>query len=211
MKEAILKGVLAGLAYGMLLGPLFFLGLQVTLRRGLRNGLALAAGAFISDALLAAGGWWSAARLLALVKEAQFQSVVGLIGALLIIGFGISALRPHKESGADLFAERPAKRRYSFMKGFALNMANPSNWLFWLGLAAAAGAEAPEGIRYYTLVFLGAALSMVLTTDVAKIILAGKVGARLPPGLPGRIVQLAGAVLIAVGTWVLYKIIQGLL
>lgn len=211
MKEAIIKGALAGLAYGMLLGPLFFLGLQVTLKRGLRNGLALAAGAFLSDAILAVAGWWSAERLLVLVKEAQFQSIVGLTGALLIIGFGISAMRPHAAPGMARFAGRSARRRYALLKGFALNTANPSNWLFWLGLAAAAGAEAPEGVRHYTLVFLISALSMVLTTDVAKIILAAKVGERLPPGLPGRIVQAAGVVLIAVGAWVLIKIGRGLI
>lgn len=205
--EAIVKGGLAGLAYGMLLGPLFFLSLQVTLRKGLRNGLALAVGAFISDAALAFGGWWASAQLMALIKADAFQSGMGSIGALLIIGFGISAAWPHKFSAAETLTESAARRRYSLLKGFALNMANPSNWLFWFGLAAAARAEAPDDSKSYTLIFLAAALSLVFATDMLKVLLAGKIGARLKPGLPAKIVRIAGVVLIAVGVWILVKIL----
>ncbi|MBL7775392.1 MAG: LysE family transporter [Saprospiraceae bacterium] len=205
MVEAIVKGALAGLAYGLLLGPLFFLGLQVTLKRGLRNGLALAAGAFFSDALLAAGGWWSSAQLLALAREDVFQSSMGTVGALLIIGFGISAIWPQKEKTTEVLVASAGRRRYSFLKGFMLNMANPSNWLFWLGLAAAARAEAPPAVKSYTLIFLAAALALVLGTDVAKVLLAGTLGKKLKPGLPGRVIRVAGLILIGVGSWLLVR------
>jgi threonine/homoserine/homoserine lactone efflux protein len=191
--EAIIKGVLAGLAYGMLLGPLFFLWIEVTLKRGFGN------------ALLAAGSWWSSARLLILARQELFQSAMGTVGALLIIGFGISALWPQKEKATDILLATAGKRRYSFLKGFALNMANPSNWLFWLGLATAARAEAPPTVKHYTLVFLACALAMVLATDVAKVMLAGKIGIRLKPGLMGRIVQVAGLILVLVGLWLLVE------
>jgi len=203
--EAIIKGGLAGFAYGLLLGPLFFLGIQVTLKRGLRNGFALSGGAFVSDAMLASGSWWSSARLLDLARQEFFQSVMGTVGALLIIGFGISAMWPQKEKATGLILATAGKRRYSFFKGFAVNMANPSNWLFWLGLATAARAEAPVEIKHYTLVFLACALVMVLATDIAKVFLAGTLGKRLRPGLPGRIVKVAGLILVIVGLWLLSK------
>ena len=209
MTEAILKGALAGLAYGLLLGPLFFISLQVTLHKGLRNGIALAGGAFFSDATLAAIGWWSSTRLMTLVEHKSFQSSVGLIGALLIIGFGLSAAWPKKEKAAGALMAGTARRRYSFMKGFALNTANPSNWLFWFGLAAAARADASPEIKNYTVVFLCATLVMVLTTDLAKVLLADKIGEHLRAGITVKIVRLAGIVLIGVGLWVLIKLITG--
>lgn len=131
-----------------------------------------------------------------------------MVGALLIIGFGISAVWPHREKDlTELRLRGNFKRRYSFLKGFAINTANPSNWLFWLGLAAAATAEpAAVGNPYYSMIFLGAALAMVLSTDVAKVLLAGKIGEWLKPGLPGKIVRAAGVVLIAVGIWLIVKI-----
>lgn len=207
MTEAIIKGALAGFAYGMLLGPLFFLSLQVTLHKGIRNGIALAGGAFFSDTTLAAVGWWSSTRLLGLVKQDSFQSYLGLIGAVLIIGFGLSAAWPKKEKNAGAIIPGASRRRYSFLQGFVLNSANPSNWLFWFGLAAAARAESPPEIKYYTIFFLGAALSMVLGTDLAKVLLAGKIGEYLRAGIVVRIVRIAGIVLIAVGAWILIKLI----
>ncbi len=209
MTEAILKGALAGLAYGLLLGPLFFMSLQVTLHKGIRNGIALAAGAFLSDAMLATIGWWSSTRLMGLVKQEAFQSSIGLIGALLIIGFGLSAAWPKKEKAAGALIAGASRRRYSFLQGFALNTANPSNWLFWFGLAAAARAEGPPELKYYTIFFLGATLSMVLGTDIAKVLLAGKIGEYLRAGIVLRIVRLAGIVLIGVGVWVLVKLCTG--
>ena len=203
----MLKGGLAGLAYGMLLGPLFFLSLQVTLNQGLRNGLALAIGAFASDATLAFGGWWSSAQLFTLVRQESFQSGMGAFGALLIIGFGISAIWPRKNKAAGALVAGVGRRRYSFLKGFALNMANPSNWIFWFGLAAAARADAPGDHRGYTVAFMVAALFLVLSTDVAKVLLAGKIGVWLRPGLPAKIVRVAGLILIAIGVWVLIRIL----
>lgn len=209
MTEAIIKGLLAGLAYGMLLGPLFFLGLQVTLNKGIRHGIALALGAFFSDALLAAGGWWSSAQLMALAQKESFQASLGLIGAFLIILFGVSALKPGRgPRDMSLTDAGRHKRRYSLLKGFALNTANPSNWLFWFGLAAAGRADAPAGMTSYTLIFLGAALAVVLTTDIAKVLLAGKIGRQLRPDLPGKIVRAAGVVLIALGIWVLVEVLR---
>lgn len=205
MIDAVVKGGLAGLAYGFLLGPLFFLGLQVTLKRGLRAGLTLASGAFVSDAMLAAGSWWSSAQILALAHHDLFQSTVGTVGALLIIGFGVSAIWPRPEKTTDLMLATAGRRHYSFMQGFALNMANPSNWLYWLGLATAARATTPGGLQSYTLVFLAAALLMVLSTDLAKVVLAGAIGKRLKAGLPGKIVRVAGFILVIVGIALLSK------
>ncbi|TNE61943.1 MAG: hypothetical protein EP344_05595 [Bacteroidetes bacterium] len=207
MTEAIIKGALAGLAYGMLLGPLFFMSLQVTLQRGLANGLSLAAGAFFSDALLAVGGWWSSGQLLALARQPLFQSAMGTVGALLIISFGISAVVPRNlEASGRFLGGLAARRRFSFAKGFALNMANPSNWLFWLGLATAVRAEAPDHIEGYTIWFLATTIFMVFSTDMAKVLLARKVGQVLRPGLPGKIVRVAGLVLILIGVSVLVQL-----
>ncbi len=83
--EPVLKGILAGLAYGLLLGPLFFVSLKVTLNEGWRNGVALVGGAFASDALLVAGGWWGASRLRICQRGDLFQSGFGLISGLILL------------------------------------------------------------------------------------------------------------------------------
>ena len=205
--EPVIKGILAGLAYGMLLGPLFFISLKVTLSQGWRNGVALVGGAFASDATLVAGGWWSAARLSTLARQEVFQSGFGLVSGLILFGFGLSAIWPRKSQAMAAARDEPlSKRRYSFLKGFIINMSNPSNWIFWLSLATVVQAEAmPEDGRYAE-TFLVATLVVVLLTDLVKVLLAHKIGKNLNPGVPEKIVRVAGVILMVVSGWVLFNV-----
>lgn len=210
--EPVVKGILAGLAYGLLLGPMFFVSLKVTLGQGWRHGVALVGGAFASDATLVAGGWWGAARLAAIAQKELFQSGFGLASGLILFGFGLSAVWPRKKRfSLDVKDVPPMKRRYSFLQGFLINMSNPSNWLFWLSLATVVRAEAlPENGRYAE-IFLFATLVVVLATDLAKVLLAHQIGQRMKPGVPEKIVRAAGAILIVVSGWILFNVVRDVL
>lgn len=207
--EPIVKGMLAGLAYGLLLGPLFFVSLKVTLSHGWRNGVALVSGAFASDAALVAGGWWGAARLAAFAQKELFQSGFGLASGLILFSFGVSAVWPRKKKmSLDTMDEPSAKRRYSFLQGFLINMSNPSNWLFWVSLATVGQVDAlPESPRYMEF-FLIATLAVVLVTDLAKVLLAHQIGKRMKPGVPEKIVRLAGVILLIVSSWILFEVLK---
>lgn len=209
--ESIWKGLLAGLAYGLLVGPLFFAALRVTLAQGLRHGVALVGGAFVSDLTLATGGWWSASQLAEIVRTDVFQSVFGVCAALLLFGFGLSAVLPKKKN-AGMEPETPTsirggKRRFAFAQGFLLNISNPSNWLFWLGLATAASADALAGGTGSTGLFLAAALGVLFTTDLCKLLIAHRVGKKLSPVWVQNIVRGAGLILMALGISVFVKVI----
>lgn len=207
--EPVIKGILSGLAYGLLLGPLFFVSLKVTLSQGWRNGVALVGGAFASDALLVVGGWWSAAWLSAFARQDVFQSGFGLVSGLVLFGFGISAVWPRKHVILTTNVDDSGfKRRYSFLKGFLINSSNPSNWLFWLSLATVAQAESLITGDHYAEIFLSATLIVVLLTDLSKVLLAHKIGKKLKPGVPEKVIRIAGVILLAVSSWVLFKVIK---
>lgn len=207
--EPVVKGILSGLAYGLLLGPLFFVSLKVTLSQGWRNGVALVGGAFASDALLVVGGWWSAAWLSAFARQDVFQSGFGLVSGLVLFGFGISAVWPRKHVILTTNVDDSGfKRRYSFLKGFLINSSNPSNWLFWLSLATVAQAESLIAGDHYAEIFLSATLIVVLLTDLSKVLLAHKIGKKLKPGVPEKVIRIAGVILLAVSSWVLFKVIK---
>lgn len=207
--EPVVKGILSGLAYGLLLGPLFFVSLKVTLSQGWRNGVALVGGAFASDALLVVGGWWSAAWLSAFARQDVFQSGFGLVSGLVLFGFGISAVWPRKHVILTTNVDASGfKRRYSFLKGFLINSSNPSNWLFWLSLATVAQAESLITGDHYAEIFLSATLIVVLLTDLSKVLLAHKIGKKLKPGVPEKVIRIAGVILLAVSSWVLFKVIK---
>jgi len=208
--EPILKGLLSGLAYGLLLGPLFFMNIRATLSHGWRQGMALVAGAFASDLILVMASWWGAERLASITSEDLFQSWFGLICGLLLFGFGLSAAWPRKRNFEAQMntPQSVVKRRYGFLQGFSINMTNPSNWLFWLGVATAAKAEAPGGDEFYLRFFMGAALIGLFTTDLAKVLLAHQIGQRLKPGVPEKIVRFAGFILMGVSLWILFRVAQ---
>ena len=211
--EPILKGLLAGLGYGLLLGPLFFLNLRATLSYGWRQGMALVAGAFASDLLLVLASWWGAERLASITSEGLFQSWFGLVCGLLLFGFGLSAAWPRKRNFEAQLNAPPqvTKRRFGFLQGFSINMTNPSNWLFWLGVATAAKAEAPSGDEYYLRFFMAAALIALFSTDAMKVMLAHQIGQRLKPGVPEKIVRFAGFILMSVSLWILFRVAQNVL
>ena len=208
--EPIIKGLLSGLAYGLLIGPLFFMNIRTTLNHGLRQGVALVAGAFTSDLILVLASWWGAGRLAAITSEAIFQNWFGLICGLLLFGFGLSAAWPRKRNFDKQMNENQVlpKRRHAYLQGFSINMTNPSNWIFWLGVAAAASADAPSGDAYYLRFFMAAALISLFSTDLAKVLLAHQIGKRLKPGVPEKIVRFAGFILMGVSSWILIRVVQ---
>lgn len=207
--EAIAKGILSGLGYGLLIGPLFFLNVRLTLSLGFRHGLALVAGAFTSDLLLVLTCWWGAGRLAAISNDVTFQYWFGLICGFLLLGFGISAVFSRKRDySADMNGEIPvAKRRYSFLQGMLINSTNPSNWLFWLSVATIAKGAAPDGDTQYARIFMASALFALFVTDLSKVLLAHKISGWLKPGVPEKIVRVAGVILICLSIWLIISVI----
>lgn len=194
--DVLIKGILAGLAYALLLGPLFFMSLKITLSQGLRNGFSLIAGAFLSDFSLVLLSWWGASRLETVTSQTAFQTTFGLAGAVLLFGFGLHAVvsnRKQKEGGKSM---EKTKKRYAAIQGFTINILNPSNWLFWLSMATAAraGSEAPR-------LFLFSALLTVFLSDISKILLARRLGSTLTPRIIRHIVNGAGYLLMALSFW----------
>ena len=210
MLEPILKGLLSGLAYGLLIGPLFFMNIRTTLRDGIKQGMTLVAGAFTSDLLLVLASWWGAGRLAAVTNEGLFQSWFGLICGLLLFGFGLSAVWPGKRNFSDQMNENQpvAKRHHAYLQGFSINMSNPSNWIFWIGVATAARAEAPDGSETHMRFFMAATLIALFITDLAKVLLAHQIGQRLKPGVPEKIVRFAGLILMIVSIWIIFRVLQ---
>lgn len=208
--EPITKGLLSGLAYGLLIGPLFFLNIRTTLRYGKKQGFTLVAGAFLSDLSLVLASWWSAEKLSRIANETLFKSWFGLICGLLLLGFGLSAAWPRKRHFPGQTGEiKPVtKSHYTFLQGFSINMTNPSNWLFWLGVATAARAEAPAGDEHYVRYFMITALSTLFLTDLSKALLAHQLGKWLKPGIPELIVRVAGFILMGVSLWILFRVAQ---
>ncbi|MCB0524030.1 MAG: LysE family transporter [Saprospiraceae bacterium] len=206
--EAVAKGVLSGLGYGLLVGPLFFLTVKVTISQGYRHGIALVAGAFTSDSILVVTSWWGAGKLERISNDPFFQNWIGLFSGLLLLGFGLFALWPKKKNlSADLAAKMPTgKRVYTYLQGFLINSSNPSNWLFWLSVATVAKTASEVEDVSFSRIFMVAALLTLFTTDVVKAYLAHRIGSKLKPNTTEKIIRIAGLILTCLSIWILISV-----
>jgi threonine/homoserine/homoserine lactone efflux protein len=194
---AFWSGWAAGLAYGLLLGPMFFAGVRAIFQRGLAAGLRIVAGSFLSDSLMAWCCWFSAAGLAHWVARPEVKQWLGLTGGLILLGFGCSALLSRPRISVDDWERSSGARRLTklqdFSIGFSLNTFNPSNWLFWCGLAAVF-----QNGHYNGAAILGAVGSVVVC-DTLKLLLAWRLARRLAPVWLHRFIAAAGIIMLLLG------------
>ncbi len=131
MFESILAAAAFGLSGGLSPGPLLALVVAETLARGRRAGLAVAAAPLLTDGPIIV----AAVLLLGRIESSEpALGIVNLAGGALLASYGIAGLRGID----DTVAEIPVENRVwgSLGKGVAVNLLNPSPYLFWLTVGA---------------------------------------------------------------------------
>ena len=204
--QTILQAILTGLAYGCLLGPLFFLVLNTVLKKSFKHAMALVAGAFFSDQILMWSSWLFSSRITALVSSDWFSQGFGVVGGLILISFGLPPFLLRRHDGGAGKLKLPGQDKYSlfFAQGFLLNLLNPSNWLFWIGLSATV-VGGPDNDQLKVGIFLLLVALMMLLTDFAKLLIVNKLKKKISDGLIRRISRGAALILIGLGVWALIK------
>lgn len=137
--EALWRGLLAGLAIAVPVGPVNVLCLNRTLEKGWRSGLISGIGVATADAFYGGIAAFSVRIVIAFLRSQE--TPIKLIGGLLLIGLGIRYwMRPPGgvgRSGADEGGHT------DFASAFLLTMANPTTVLSFLAVLAALGTASP--------------------------------------------------------------------
>ncbi len=125
-----------GLGFGLILqisvGPVCIAVLHKGLTQGFRHAFAMVWGAALVDALYIL---LSVAGVSALLQVGPMQTIVGAVGGLLLLYFGVRYLRaPAATASVEHTAESPLK---SFTFGVGLTLTNPLTILFWAGVLGA--------------------------------------------------------------------------
>jgi threonine/homoserine/homoserine lactone efflux protein len=197
MLEALLKGITLGLLLTISVGPVIFSIIKQSLNNGHRGGMAFVLGVSASDIALA---------LVSNVFTTLFDNLsthrvsIGIAGSLFLICMGIYFIFFKKvnvnEQGKQVLIRFP-KMEYAkiFLSGFFMNTLNPAIFLFWL-------TTSTTFINHSTqqrLVIFITCLALVLSGDIAKVMLAGKIRNRLTPHNIHLINRINGCVLIFFG------------
>lgn len=202
MIEAIVSGVSLGLVLAILLGPVFFMLINTSIKKGFIHAFYLAIGVVISDAMFISVAYFSSAGLI-LANSHKFA--IGMGGGILLIIFGIYNFikRPKLDENSLMDFDDSKLYLVNTLKGFMMNTLNPFSLVFWVGVSGTINAKAGEDKSDVILFFI-CVLITVLATDLLKAYLAVKLKKIIRPVFLLWLNRISGIGLMAFGIRLIY-------
>lgn len=168
MFEFIIEGIVTGLVLSILIGPVFFVLIQTSIRKGVQSAMALDAGVFLSDL------FYVSIALLFFKEVQAFRTpentkIAQIIGGVLFFFYGIfsyykKAKPVEVDDDGNIIQQEFGKL---IVKGFVLNMLNPSVIFYWFTILAIPPKE-------HQISFVATILITYFSIDLLKILAAKK-------------------------------------
>ncbi len=193
-----------------MLGPVFFVLLETSIRRGIRAALAFDAGVFVSDLIYILIAYLFFSEI-ANFSHGKNEHILRIIGGLLFIVFGLTSFfkkqKDPKQDDSGNIIHNSRDYIMLFVKGLFLNLANPLIIFYWFSVMALAAKESTiSEIHSPMLLYLGTLLFVFFSIDVLKIFGAKKLRPfitqsvlRLLNRVTSTVLFLFGVVLITQG------------
>jgi threonine/homoserine/homoserine lactone efflux protein len=212
----ILNGVFFGVLLSFLIGPVFFVLLETSIKKGIKPAVFIDLGVLLSDVLYLIAAYFFAQKILESLSE---NSYIKYIAAGVFIFMGVLSIlkKQSPQKGRDIDVESldtPSemdtmifkKRTYLtyVLKGIGLNAINPGVLVYWIAACTTATEELhiPENqLIFYFIATLGTMFGI----DMLKIYYASKLKNKLTPKALHKISVVVGCVLIIFGCIVAFK------
>lgn len=204
MAEAIVAGLLLGLALVFSVGPVIFTIIKLRINYGLASAFYFIAGVWLSDAL-----WVLAANVFSSLLQSlvTYKLQIGTVGGAFLMSLGIFYLffkKYHTKNELDKGVKIEAiTHARLFITGFLINTLNPGVIALWLAAATnSIGSSINEKLVSFSI-----CLSMNIGADFFKINLAGKLRAKLNDRNIVIINKISGSmflvfgILLILGVW----------
>lgn len=203
MFEAIISGIILGGLLALLVGPVFFMLINTSIKKGFLPASMLALGVVLSDAFYVVLTFYGS-TLLIYLKEYDHQ--VGIAGGILILIFGIFTFikKPSVHADALEIVDDSKTRIIDIIKGFTMNTLNPSALLFWLGVAGTITVN-HRFTGSATAVFYTATLTTVFCTDLLKSWIASRLKGIINARFLIAMNRISGVALGAYGIYMIVK------
>lgn len=210
MVHLITKAVITGFILSIMIGPVFFVLLETSIKKGVRAAIAFNIGVLLSDLvyiLIALNFYFEVQN----ITEGENQYILKIIGGSLFIIYGIVTFfknpKPEKKDSKGKIIKDTNDYKILALKGFVLNIANPLVIFYWFSVMTL--AEKTEGDSTVpVLFFIGAILITFFCLDILKIIGAKQLRPLMTDKLLKALNQLIGIVFAGFGVFLL---IQGFL
>ena len=188
-------------------GPAFFALINTGIKHGYKTGAFLAMGVVFSDLLLCILVIMLVHFGMAnLLHSEKTQAFFGIIGGIILIVFGAFFFKkiPVKTDDTVDIANQLPSPKVMLLKGFLLNLFNPTVWLLWLANVTAISKSLDYNI-YKMLIFFLFVLSAVLFVELFKVKLAGKIKHYLTDKIMMIVNYITGTSLILFGLLLIYN------
>jgi threonine/homoserine/homoserine lactone efflux protein len=200
--DAVFAGILAGLLLAVLIGPVFFALIQVSINHGFIFGLIFAIGIIISDICYFLIAYFGISSL---VTDGNLNRGLGLVGGLFLIGFGLRLLlRKPKTFIKSYYSKTNVVK--SFSQAFMLNTLNPFVLIYWIGIISTLGTTF-SFTQLNVMGFLSACFGTIFFTDVLKAYLASKLQKLLSIRFIFRLNRISGVLLLLFGLRMIWYVI----
>jgi threonine/homoserine/homoserine lactone efflux protein len=207
--ELILKAIVTGFILSIMIGPVFFILLETSIRKGIRAALVLDAGVLVSDLLYIAIAFFFFSEISSL-KEGENEGLLQIVGGVfLIIYGGITFFKKPKEPKQDELGNIVHESMdyvKLFLKGFFLNIANPMVIFYWFSVMPL-GSKNSIGldVNLSMLIFILVLLLVFFSIDVLKIFAAKKLRRFVTDSVLRSLNRITGAILFAFGVVLLLR------
>lgn len=202
----IYQGIIIIFLLTISFGPAFFALINTGIKYGYKTGSFLAFGVVFSDFVLCVMVCFLVHFGMGnLLHSEKAQTFFAIIGGIVLIVFGAFFFRKH-EVPTEETIEIPnmPSPQVMILKGFFLNIFNPSVWLLWLANVTAISKTLDYSL-IKMLVFFSIVLGAVLTVELAKVSLSNKIKHYLTARLMTIINYITGSALIVFGLILIYN------
>mgnify|MGYP000872084114 FL=1 len=197
MISAIFEGLLFGFILSINIGPVFFLLVETSIKKGVRDAFIMNTGVIISDLLWIILLYFGIETFL----ESFFDSTSSkVIGGVMFILFGVGGLFYIKKDPKVISVGK--NRRILFTKGFLLNLVNPSVALFWLATIAFA-IKSLDNDKHKLILFFVSVFSIIIIIDTIKFFMARKLRLYLNERRQKKFSKITNLIMILFGLFLI--------
>jgi len=176
--DYIIEGFMIGMGLNVLMGPIFIMVTQTAIEKGIRPGLFLTGGIWISDIIIVYLCLEFINKITPYTTDPLFKFYLGLIGGTLLILIGMRLVYTNNKNKDLPPKEVEEVKGFYYLtysiKGFLVNVINPFTFFFWIGVFTTVifGGDASSNEIYLFLVSL---FTTIIVSDVLKVMLAEKI------------------------------------
>ena len=209
MVDLVIKGIVTGFILSIMIGPVFFVLLETSIRRGVRAAVAFNLGVLFSDIIYILIAYVFYSEVSALISG-NSEGILKLIGGSLFLVYGLVSFfkKPKGENVDEVgnIIQKSSDYILLCIKGFLLNFANPMVIFYWFSVITfGAKSTAGSGSHDTNLFFLAVILATFFSFDLLKILGAKRLRPLVTQKLLVSLNRFIGIVFIVFAVFLIFQ------